>query len=115
MKTSVKSMAAAAVIASLTAAATLVTAQPAAAHDRFLFSFDVGDVRFAYSDGYWDRHNRWHHWRSPREAYEFQVRYGDRYGHWRYRNPPPGHGRRDRDGDGVPNRYDWYPNNPWRY
>jgi hypothetical protein len=35
--------------------------------------------------------------------------------------PPPGHGPRyqghdrDRDGDGVPNRYDRRPNNPNRY
>ena len=27
--------------------------------------------------------------------------------------PPPGY--RDRDGDGVPNRYDRRPNNPYRY
>ena len=32
----------------------------------------------------------------------------------RYHSPPP-RAYRDRDGDGVPNRYDRRPNNPYRY
>ncbi|WP_164546765.1 MULTISPECIES: hypothetical protein [unclassified Variovorax] len=36
-----------------------------------------------------------------------------------YDRPPPrphyGYGDRDRDRDGVPNRYDRSPNNPYRY
>jgi hypothetical protein len=38
-----------------------------------------------------------------------------------YRHPhhsyygPPGRAYRDRDGDGVPNRYDRMPGNPYRY
>lgn len=33
-----------------------------------------------------------------------------------YRPPPPrGGAYMDRDGDGVPNRYDRRPNNPYRY
>ena len=32
-----------------------------------------------------------------------------------YRPAPPPRGWRDRDGDGVPNRYDRRPNNPYRY
>ena len=38
-----------------------------------------------------------------------------------YRHPhqsyygPPGRGYRDRDGDGMPNRYDRMPGNPYRY
>jgi hypothetical protein len=31
-----------------------------------------------------------------------------------YNSPPP-RAYRDRDGDGVPNRYDRRPNNPYRY
>ena len=31
-----------------------------------------------------------------------------------YHSPPP-RAYRDRDGDGVPNRYDRRPNNPYRY
>lgn len=33
----------------------------------------------------------------------------------RYPNSYNGYSRRDRDGDGVPNRYDSRPNNPRRY
>jgi hypothetical protein len=32
-----------------------------------------------------------------------------------YRHGYYHHGRRDRDHDGVPNRYDRYPHNPYRY
>lgn len=32
-----------------------------------------------------------------------------------YQNSPPPRAYRDRDGDGVPNRYDRRPNNPYRY
>ena len=32
-----------------------------------------------------------------------------------YRHGPPPRAYRDRDGDGVPNRYDRRPNNPYRY
>jgi hypothetical protein len=46
-------------------------------------------------------------------AYEVPVTtsgyYGDRSG------PRDGYRNRDRDGDGVPNRYDARPNNPTRY
>ena len=34
--------------------------------------------------------------------------------HGGYYSPPP-RAYRDRDGDGVPNRYDRRPNNPYRY
>lgn len=42
------------------------------------------------------------------------------YGHYSrhdrpYRRPVPASVRRDRDGDGVPNRFDARPNNPRRY
>ena len=37
-------------------------------------------------------------------------------GHWERERGYRGHGPRwDRDGDGVPNRYDARPNNPYRY
>lgn len=43
--------------------------------------------------------------------------YGHRYhGPQRYYRAPPRHyGRRDNDRDGVPNRFDRRPNNPYRY
>ena len=38
------------------------------------------------------------------------------YGGPRYHSaPPPPRAYRDRDGDGVPNRYDRRPDNPYRY
>ncbi len=65
---------------------------PAAAQDRFAFSFSVGDVDMAYRNGYTDRYGRFHYWSSPREMREFRGRYASRY--------------RDSDWDGIPNRYD---------
>jgi len=108
------------------AGASMTTATPAMARDSFAFSFDTGNVRFAYSDGYWDQNRRWHKWRSAREAREFRVRYRDRYyanrssyypnRGWRDsdRDGIPNRYDRDRDGDGTPNRFDDRPNNPWR-
>src|SRR4051812_31349055 len=108
-----KSILAAAVI---TATATIgmasFTTTPARA-DGFAFSFDTGDVAFGYRDGYWDRDHRWHRWRSGREAREFRTQYSDRYWHrhhYRERNA----GWRDWDRDGVPNRFDSAPRNPYR-
>ena len=37
------------------------------------------------------------------------------YGTYGYTSPYYGRGNRDRDGDGVPNRYDRAPDNPRRY
>lgn len=114
---------------------------PAAAQDRFAFSFSVGDVDMAYRNGYTDRYGRFHYWSSPREMREFRGRYASRYrdSDWdgipnrydrdrdgdgvpnyadRRPNRPNGYGfyrsRRDWDGDGVPNRFDDFPRNPYR-
>ena len=59
-------------------------------------SFDPGNVRFGYADGYWDNDHRWHDWPSAREAREFHRRFRDRiygYRHTRY----PNEGWRDGD------------------
>ena len=61
--------------------------QPATADDislsigapGFAFSFNTGDVAFAYVDGYWDRDHEWHRWRDEREREEFHARYAERY------------------------------------
>ena len=79
----------------------------------FGFSFNTGDVAFAYRDGYYDRYRNWHAWRSPREQYAYRRMYHERYYDGprnRYRNM----GWRDDDHDGVPNRYDRHPENPYR-
>jgi hypothetical protein len=98
---------------------------PAAAQS-FGFSFNTGDVAFAYRDGYYDRYRNWHAWRSPREAYWYRRNFGHNYYDGprnRYRNMGwrdedrdgvPNRYDRDRDGDGVPNRYDRRPDNPYR-
>jgi hypothetical protein len=57
-------------------------AAPPAHADSFSFSFNTGDVAFAYTDGYWDHAHVWHEWAGPREVEEFRVRYADRYHDW---------------------------------
>lgn len=101
-----------------------MTASIPAAAQGFAFSFNTGDVAFAYSDGYWDRSHRWHAWRNSREAREFRRSHGHLYNdtrHTRVRNQGwrdqdrdgiPNAVDRDRDGDGVPNRFDNRPNVP---
>jgi len=112
--------------AMVSAVALLSMAAPSSAHaqDAFTFSFNTGNVAFAYSDGYWDNERRWHRWRDAREAREFRKHHGHRYYHrkhtsvhnrgWRDqdRDGVPNRHDRDRDGDGVPNRFDDAPRNP---
>lgn len=106
---------------------TSLSAAPASARDSFTFSFDTGNVAFAYSDGYWDCGHRWHSWRNAREAREYRARFGHNYNHVRHtrernmgwrgdmdRDGVPNAYDRDRDGDGTPNRRDDFPNNPRR-
>ena len=98
------------------AAAVLSAAAPSApafAADTFHFSFDTGNVRLGYTDGYWDNGHKWHKWHNAREAREFQNQFHERYvtdKHTRYKNA----GWRDSDGDGVPDRLDAHPNNAHR-
>jgi hypothetical protein len=64
------------------------------------------DVRIVERPAY--NHGRPYHV-APR--HEGRYRGYDRH----YRRPVPAGMRRDRDGDGVPNRFDARPNNPRRY
>lgn len=109
-------------------ALTLAAAPQASAAESFSFSFSVGDVSMAYRDGYYDRASRWHAWASPREMRAFSARYAGRYrDHDRradrrsdYRADHRTLGRVDArawdwDRDGVPNRFDRAPRNPYRY
>lgn len=132
----------AAIIGTAGALAVTVPA-PASARETLRFSFDVGGVTLAFRDGYYDHHHHWHKWRSRNEMRSFRARYSRRfrdYDHDGVRNAYDydrdgdgipnrfdaqpnrpnrdirGYGtRRDRDHDGVPNRFDARPNNPWRY
>jgi len=81
------------------------------------FSFRVGDVAFGYRDGYYDRRREWHSWRDARERNWYRVRYAHQYRGMRHdqdRDGIPDRFDRDRDGDGVSNRRDDRPNNPYR-
>ena len=68
---------------------TLGLSLSAAAHaDTFRFSFNTGNVAFAYQDGWWDNHHRWHRWKNHREYMEYRQRYHDRYSDWRHDRDP---------------------------
>lgn len=74
-----KSIRIASVIVGAIAAVTLANMSPVQAGDAFAFSFNTGDVAFAYSDGYWDRSHNWHGWRDAREHNEYRRYNGDAY------------------------------------
>lgn len=78
----------------------------ASARDRFALSIDTGNFRAGYSNGYYD------YWRGDRYrrrpmSYAAYWDRGDYYPRYRDR------AWRDSDGDGVPNRYDRFPRDPW--
>ncbi len=68
--------------------------------------------------GFWDWNGRHHHWIAghyvrERAGYHYYPhRWEQRNGHWVREGGR--WGRRDNDRDGVPNRYDHVPNNPYR-
>jgi len=102
MKTSLKMLLAAGLLSTAALAVTPASAQPSS------FSFRVGNVAMGFSDGYYDRDHRWHRWHSAREHRWYRANNASFYHDSRRR------GSWDRDGDGVPNRYDSRPNNPYR-
>jgi len=75
-------------------------------------------VGFVWVPGYWDwRYHRHYwvagHWVRHRPGYLYEpARWIDRGGNWYYHRAAwrPW----DRDGDGIPNRYDRHPDNPYR-
>jgi len=118
----------AALIVGTFSALTFSNLSPARAGDSFAFSFNTGDVAFAYSDGFWDQNRQWHGWSNDRERNEYRRHYGNNYKamrHSRYK----GQGWRgdqhhedishnmghDRDRDGHSDRHDDAPNNPNRH
>ena len=109
------------------AAAALASALPAAARTNVDFSVSVAPppayveavpaprVGFVWVPGYWDwRHSRHHwvagHWVRNRPGYYYApARWYHRDGRYYQRSA----GWRDADLDGVPNRYDRAPGNPY--
>jgi YXWGXW repeat-containing protein len=73
---------------------------------------------WSWVPGYWDlRHGRHYwvagHWMRHRPGYYYQpARWVDNGSRWYYHRPYWRAG--DRDRDGVPNRYDRFPDNPYR-
>lgn len=73
---------------------------------------------YTWAPGYWDYRGNRHHWRTgtwvrDRPGYYYQsTQWVERDGRWHMQRG--NWSRRDRDGDGVPNRYDSRPNNPNR-
>ena len=47
-------------------------------------SINVGDVAFAYQDGYWDHNRQWHQWRSEQEMREYRNAPGNQYNDYRH-------------------------------
>lgn len=73
-------------------------------------------VGLVWVPGYWDwRHGRHHwiagHWVRGRPGHHHAPARWHPHGHY-YHRPA---GWRDDDGDGVPNRFDRRPRNPYRY
>lgn len=60
------------------------------------FAIQLGNVVFAYEDGYYDSSRRWHSWRSNDERNWYRNNYRSRYYNY----------RRDRDRD--QRRRDWW-------
>ena len=95
-------------------ALTFAAVTPTLARDTFAFSFDTGDVAFAYTDGYWDHSHNWHGWRNSHERRQYSAQYRDHYKASRHSHERNG-GWRDSDHDGVPDRHDDAPGNPNRH
>ena len=105
----------AAFIVGTISALTFSALSPASAGDNFAFSFNTGDVAFAYSDGFWDQNRQWHGWSNDRERREYRNQYGQNYKAmrhssykhqgWRDDHGDNGnHGRQDHDGDNHSDR-----------
>jgi len=63
--------------------ATLSTAETASAGSVGI-SLNLGNVAFAYQDGYWDQGHHWHHWRNRHEAREYRARKHNEYHDWNH-------------------------------
>ena len=113
------------IIGSLVAATLAASAMPAAARTDILVNVAPPPLRYevvpaprvgyVWVPGYWEWHRHRHvwiagHWTRHRHGYVYApAAWVERDNRWYYRGP-----RWDRDGDGVPNRYDRAPDDPYR-
>lgn len=79
----------------LSIAAATATAVPAEARNNVSFSITLGNVQFAYVDGYYDSNRRWHAWRNNDERNWYRNNHRNSYFAMRH----------DRDNDRF--RKDW--------
>ena len=76
-------------------------------------------IGFVWAPGYWDWRGHRHHWvaghwvRSRPGYVYYHPRWYDNNGRWYLARG--GWSRGDYDGDGVPDRWDRYPRNPYRW
>ena len=116
------------ILGSLVAATLAVSALPAAARTKLFVNIAPPPLRYEvvpapragwiWAPGYWDWRGHRHAWvggrwvrHRPGYAYA-PARWVERNGRWAYY--APAWNRHDRDRDGVPNRYDRAPENPYR-
>ena len=113
------------ILGSLVAATLAASAMPAAARTDIVVNVAPPPVRYevvpaprvgyVWVPGYWEWRRHRHvwiggHWTRHRPGYVYApAAWVERDSRWYYRGP-----RWDRDGDGVPNRYDRAPDNPYR-
>jgi len=75
---------------------------------------------YVWVPGYWDLRGQRHYWRAghwerERRGYNYSAPVWEQRGErWHLNRGGWNRGMRDRDGDGVPNRFDNRPNNPNR-
>jgi len=70
--------------------------------------------RYAWNSGHWVETRPGYAWQEARWVQRPDGSWHLMGGHWVRGEGYAYYGGRDRDGDGVPNRYDAYPNNPYR-
>jgi hypothetical protein len=75
-------------------AATSFTPAPAQAATGVVFDF--GNIAFAYTDGYYDHHHRWHRWRHG-EWDRYRRHHRGHYYNWRHDDHRHHHHYRYRD------------------
>ncbi len=116
------------ILTGLVAATLAASALPAAARTDIIVNVAPPPVRYeiapgprvghAWVPGYWVWRGHRHHWVAGhwvrhRPGYVYApARWVEHGGRWHYYRPV--WNRRDRDGDGVPNRFDRAPDNPYR-
>ncbi|HEX3062957.1 MAG TPA: hypothetical protein VHP55_09795, partial [Usitatibacter sp.] len=70
--------------------------------------------RHVWMRGHWEREHHGMYW-HPNRWVQNEGRWSLEHGHWDRERFAENERRGDRDGDGVPNRFDRAPDNPYRH